>query len=59
MPRYSHAYDFAFELNSNHPDGDDVTPAMIREALLKRANSIDDMEIVEACNLFDTYEINE
>jgi len=59
MPRYSHAYDFAFELNSNHPDGDDVTPAMIREALLKRAISIDDAEIVEACNLFDTYEINE
>ena len=30
MPRYNHAYDFAFEVLSDHPEGEDVTPAMLR-----------------------------
>ena len=55
--RYSHAYDFAFEVFSDHPEGGDVTPAMLREALLKRAISLDDMEMPEACGRWDTHEV--
>jgi hypothetical protein len=57
--RYSHAYDFAFEVFSDHPEGGDVTPAMLREALLKRAISLDDMEMPEACGRWDTHEVSE
>ena len=57
MTRYSHAYDFAFEIESDHPDGEDLTPAMIRAALIKRATEIDDAEVLHACGLFDTHEI--
>ena len=59
MPRYNHAYDFAFELESGDPDGADVTPAMLRAALIKRASEIDDLEMDAACGLFDTYEVEE
>ena len=36
-----------------------MTPAMLREALLKRAISLDDMEMPEACNRWDTHEVSE
>lgn len=52
--RFSHAYDFAFELVSDREDAEDVTAVMLREALLQRATSISDEEILEACGLFDT-----
>jgi hypothetical protein len=54
--KYSHAYDIAFELESNDPEGNDVTATMLRAALIKRAN-MDDDELMEATGApFDTYE---
>ena len=57
--KYNHAYDFAFEVISQKKNGDDVTPAMLREACIKRITNIDDIEIMQACGLFDTYKIEE
>lgn len=51
--RFNHAYDFGFEIESNHEEGEDITPAMLRAALIKRASDIDDAEIMEACGLFE------
>ena len=59
MPKYSHAFDFAFELVSYDEHGEDVTGAMLRQALLTRINSIPDSELTEACGLFDTYTIEQ
>jgi len=59
MATFSHAYDFAFELTSNCEEATDVTPDMIRTALIKRATEIDDNEIMEACGWFDSFEIEE
>jgi hypothetical protein len=61
MPRYNHAYDVAFSLVSNDPEGLDVTPAMFRAALLRRIAQIDAEEAhggwEQACGApFDTYE---
>jgi len=41
MRSYSHAYDIAFELISHEPDGSDVTPAMLRAALMRRMADLD------------------
>jgi hypothetical protein len=58
MPRYNHMFDTAFSLESNTDDGSDVTPAMLRAALLKRIDTLDASgEWLEACGLCDTYEI--
>jgi hypothetical protein len=57
MPRYSHAYDFAFEVTSETEDGSDVTPSMLRAALIDRAARLPDTEIPEACGRYDTHEI--
>lgn len=57
MSRYNHAYDFAFEVISNHKDAEDVTLQMIRSALLERANRISDEEIVQACGHYDTFKV--
>jgi hypothetical protein len=59
MPKFNHAYDFAFEVISNDEDASDVTPHMIREALIKRATNIPDQEITEACNNYDTHQEEE
>lgn len=59
MPRFNHAYDFAFEVISFDEYGEDVTPAMLRAALIERANRISDEEIIQACGLYDTYTITE
>lgn len=61
MARYNHAYEIAFSLESSHEDGDDVTPQMLRTALLRR---MDDLDIAgeweEAVGApFDTYEVDE
>jgi hypothetical protein len=61
MPQYNHAYDVAFSLVSNDPEGLDVTPAMFRAALLRRIAQIDAEEAhggwEQACGApFDTYE---
>ena len=59
MPRFNHAYDFAFEVISNEEEAEDVTPAMLRAALTERATHISDAEIMEACSCFDTFNIDE
>lgn len=53
---FNHAYDFAFEVISIHRDAKGVTAAMLRAALLERANRLSDDELMEACGLFDTFE---
>lgn len=40
MPRYNHAFTIAFEVKSNHPNGDDITSDMFKNALIKRAKEI-------------------
>jgi hypothetical protein len=53
---YSHAYDFAFEVNSEDENADDVTGEALRAGLLKRINTISDEELLEACGHFDVME---
>lgn len=57
MTRFNHMYDMAFSLESGTDDGSDVTPAMLRAALLRRINTLTDAELFEACGLCDTYEV--
>lgn len=57
MPKYNHAYDFSFEVVSNRDDAEDVTPAMIREALLARVGKLTDEQLFFACGCFDTVEV--
>ena len=59
MPKYSHAYDIAFEVTSNDENGEDVTGEMLLEALLERIISLDTAgEMIEATGCpFDTYEV--
>lgn len=62
MPRYNHAYDFAFEVVSCHPEGEDVTPAMLFAACRARLDRLEregGKEMLEACGLFDTHEMEE
>jgi hypothetical protein len=58
MTTYSHAYDLAFEVESSDETGEDVTPAMLRAALLRRIASLDAAnEWLEACGApFDSYD---
>ncbi len=58
VKRYNHAYDVAFSLVSNNPEGKDVTPAMLRAALLRRVADLDaNDQWEEAVGApFDTYE---
>ena len=43
-------YDVAFEVISNHPEGKDVTPEMIKKALISRITDLDKHnEWIEAC----------
>lgn len=61
VKQYNHAYEVAFSLVSNDPEGKDVTPAMFRAALLRRIKQLDlekDYGGWEAaCGApFDTYE---
>lgn len=59
---YNHAYTIGFEVSgSEDPDGEDVTPARLREALLKRIADLDatpeGKEWLEAVGApYDTYE---
>lgn len=59
MPRFNHAFDFAFEVISNDEEAEDVTPAVLRAALIGRALNISDDEIMEACGCFDTYKVED
>jgi hypothetical protein len=58
MPKFNHAYDFAFEVISERDDAEDVTPAMIRAALLERVNRLTDEELINATSWYDSYEEN-
>jgi len=58
MPKFNHAYDFAFEVISERDDAEDVTPAMIRAALLERVNRLTDEELISAASWYDSYEEN-
>lgn len=56
MTHYSHAYDIAFELVSQDPEGKDVTPDMISDALVTRLMTMSDTETLEATGApFDSY----
>jgi hypothetical protein len=62
MKRYNHAYELAFSVVSNDPEGLDVTPEMFRAALLRRIAQLDAEEAhggwEQACGApFDTYEV--
>ena len=58
MTTYNHLFDVAFSLESGDCDAEDVTPAMLRAALLKRIEDLDAAgEWLHACGLCDTYEV--
>ncbi len=40
-PKYNHAFTLAFECLSDHKEGEDVTPAMLREAISRRMDKMD------------------
>ena len=56
MPKFNHAYDFAFEVISDRDDAEDVTAPMLRAALLERVNRLTDEELLLEAGRFDTYE---
>jgi len=39
--KYNHAVTLAFEVMSDDPNGEDFTPAILREALLQRMVNLD------------------
>lgn len=58
MMRYNHTFFIGFTCITKHPEGEDVTPAQLREAILKRLAGASDGELLEACGApFDTYEV--
>ena len=60
MPRYNHMFDIAFSLERDKEVGSDGTPAMLRAALLKRVDTLDESnDWSEACGLCDTYDVEE
>jgi hypothetical protein len=68
MPKFNHMFDIAFSLDSDSEDASDVTPAMLRDALIRRIAGLDltvethapsgETLWLEACGLCDTYEID-
>ncbi len=63
MPKYNHAFTFAFEVISNHPEADDVTDQMLFEGCRKRLKDLEENspgEIQLACQPpYDTFEFEE
>ena len=60
MPKYNHAYTFAFSLLSDHESGDDVTAAQVRAAIIERLQKMEDGELLENLGYpFDTYELGD
>lgn len=61
LPRFNHMFGVAFEVVSFGDDGEDVTPDMLRRALLQRIINLDEdrawLEAVGAPD--DTYSVNE
>jgi hypothetical protein len=57
--RFSHAYDLAFEIESDEPDASDVTSDDLKAALLRRIDNIDAAnDWFTACELYETNEID-
>jgi hypothetical protein len=57
MPKFNHLFEMAFSLDSDSEDASDVTPAMLRDALLRRIADLDqNADWLEACGCCDTYE---
>lgn len=57
MTTFNHMYDITFSLVSEKEDASDVTPSMLREAILERIILLTDAEALEAFGLCDTYEL--
>ncbi len=53
---YNHMYDIAFSLSSTEEDPHKVSAAHIKNALLKRIETIDDWSDNEAIGFCDSYE---
>jgi len=53
---YNSVIEFCCSLNHKKEDGSDITGAMIRQALLKRIDCMDDQEMLEAVAIEDTIE---
>lgn len=51
MHRYDHAYTIAFDITSNHPEGEDIAPQQFRHAILERLAAIVDDELIEAVGI--------
>ncbi len=57
-PRYSHAYTLAFEIESNHEFGDDVTAAQMRAGIINHLEGMTSDELMTNTSApFDTYEV--
>ena len=59
MKEFNHMYDIAFTVISYERDGDDVTPAQVRLAIIERIASLTDHELFEAVGWCDTYEVED
>lgn len=63
MPRYNHMFDIAFEVISDHPEGEDVTPEMLKAGLLRRIEQLGDGpgqdSWAEATGLCDSYQVDD
>lgn len=57
LPTFSHAVDFAAEVISADAGGEDITPAMIRQALRSRLDALSDQDLMQAVNVFDSAEV--
>tara|TARA_B100000809_G_C15131100_1_gene528443 strand:+ start:2791 stop:3330 length:540 start_codon:yes stop_codon:yes gene_type:complete len=58
-PKFNHAYDLGFEIVSDTEQATDVTGDMLRESLLARIASMDNKELLQTCNCFDTHEVEQ
>ena len=62
MPKYNHAFAVAFSIESDHPEGEDVTEQMVIDALQARITYLryHMNEVLEACGVpWDTYKIED
>ena len=59
MPKFNHMFDIAFALESSDVHAKDVTPDMLKAALLYRIESMSESEWFDACSLCDSYELEE
>lgn len=55
-PGHNHAYEFSFSITSDKEDASDVTPEMLRSALIEQLNRLTDADMMERCVIWDTTE---